>query len=49
MPSAPRPDKQLAKLAYKLLKTPKDQQQFRNNQPTEKQILAWSADSIVSK
>lgn len=49
MPNAPRPNKEFAKLAYKILKTPKQQQQFRNNKPTQKQIDAWFIDSVTSQ
>lgn len=49
MPNAPRPDKKMAKLAYKILHTPKDLQQFGRDKPTEKQKEAWYIDSVTSQ
>lgn len=42
-----RPDKKLMKLAYKLLKTPKDRQQ-ENKKPTERQMREWSVNNSTS-
>lgn len=41
MPAQLRPDMKLAKVAYKLLKTPKDQEQKNTPNPTEKQRREW--------
>jgi len=42
-----RPDKKLMKLAYKILKTPKDRQQD-NKKPTERQMREWSVNNSTS-
>lgn len=43
MPQALRPIPKMAKLAYKILKTPKNQQQHAHTQPTEKQKREWAS------
>lgn len=48
MPQALRPIPKLAKLAYKLLKTPKDQQQHNQKKPTEKQKREWATTTIAA-
>ncbi len=48
MPGAPRPNKQAMKIAYKILKTPKDMQQS-NRKPTEKMIKDWFRDSSTAQ
>lgn len=45
---APRPHQKLAKLAYKILKTPKDIQQ-KNTVPDKKLRRAWYVDSIMAQ
>ncbi len=49
MPVQLRPDAKLAKLAYKLLGTPKDLQQKKDYQPTEKQKIEWRASSSTAR
>jgi hypothetical protein len=50
MPSAPRPNKKAAKIAYDLLKTPKEKQQPKgDNRPPEKLIKEWKLDSSVAQ
>jgi hypothetical protein len=44
-----RPDEKMAKLAYKILKTPKDQQQQNQPSPPEKLIKQWWVDSSVAQ
>lgn len=44
-----RPDEKLAKLAYKLLGTPKDQQQKDTPKPTDDQKKRWYVDSLMSQ
>jgi hypothetical protein len=41
MPATPRPNKEAAKIAYKILKTPKDRQQHNQPDPSEKRIKEW--------
>lgn len=48
MPQALRPIPKLTKLAYKLLKTPKDQQQHNQKKPTEKQKREWATTTIAA-
>lgn len=49
MPGQPRPDKECAKIAYKILKTPKDQQQHTQVYPGEKRIKDWFRDSSTAQ
>jgi hypothetical protein len=49
MPGQLRPDEKLAKIAYSLLKTPKDQQQKNDPKPTEEQLHRWFVDSMMSQ
>ncbi len=37
------------KIAYKILKTPKDKRQDKENKPTEKMIRDWEVDSYQSQ
>jgi len=46
---APRPNKICMKIAYKILKTPKDKQQKNKNTPSPKQIREWFRDSSLSQ
>lgn len=48
MPGAPRPDKKLAKIAYRLLKIPKDNQQETHPKATDKQKYEWFRDSSTA-
>ena len=43
MPQALRPIPKMTKLAYKILKTPQNQQQNNSKQPTEKQKREWAS------
>jgi len=43
-----RPNPKLAKIAYKILKTPKELQQA-NKPPTQNQKVRWDRDSIYSQ
>lgn len=45
MPGQLRPNMKLAKIVYKLLKTPKDQQQKAHPQASDKHIRQWKKDS----
>jgi hypothetical protein len=45
MPGAVRPNSKAAKLAYALLKTPKDLQTRSEPRPPEKKIREWFRDS----
>ncbi len=47
MPAQVRPIEKLAKLAYKILKVPKEQQQKNDGKPTQKRLTAWMVDSSV--
>lgn len=47
MPAQIRPIEKLAKLAYKILNVPKEQQQKNTGKPTEKRLRAWAVDSSV--
>lgn len=49
MPGAVRPNKKMAKLAYKILKTPKDQQQENQPRPSERHVREWWVDSSVAQ
>lgn len=40
-----RPDKKFMKIAYKVLKTPKELQQDLKKKPSEKMIREWYKDS----
>lgn len=41
-----RPSKKLAKIAYDILKTPKELQQKNKERPSEKERQAWKVDSM---
>lgn len=45
MPGAPRPNKKAAKIAYKILKTPKEMQQDNQKVPSERLRREWFIDS----
>lgn len=49
MPVQLRPDMKLAKLAYKILDTPKDLQQKNQKTPTAKQAAAWRASTSTAR
>lgn len=49
MAQAPRPNEKLAKLAYKILNTPKDQQQMNEKKTSRKRIRGWFKDTVVSQ
>lgn len=49
MPSAPRPNEKAAKIAYKILKTPKELQQKNEHQPSEKKKEEWFKDSSMAQ
>lgn len=44
-----RPNKKCMKIAYDILKTPKDQQQHAQPIPTEKMIRIWFRDSSTAQ
>jgi hypothetical protein len=48
MPGAIRPNKKGMKIAYKILGTPKNQQQH-NEKPSAKLVRGWLKDSISSQ
>lgn len=49
MPAAPRTNVKAMKIAYKILKTPKDKQQYTNQKPDEKRLRAWYVDSLPAR
>lgn len=49
MPGAPRPNKKCAKIAYKILNTPKDKQQHNQTVPSPKKIREWFRDSSMAQ
>lgn len=49
MPGAPRPNKQAMKIAYAILKTPKDKQQKNEPKPSDKRIAEWFRDSSTAQ
>ena len=49
MPGAPRPNVKAMKLAYKILKTPKDKQQDNQKKPSEKMHKEWFRDSSTAQ
>lgn len=49
MPASPRPNKKAMEIAYKILKTPKEQRQVDQKRPPEKTIKAWRIDSSVAQ
>ena len=49
MAQAPRPNEKLAKLAYKILNTPKDLRQDNEKKPSRKRIQGWFRDTVVSQ
>lgn len=49
MPGMIRVNKEAMKIAYKILKTPKDQQQHTQKRPTDKQIREWFKDSSTAQ
>jgi 2-C-methyl-D-erythritol 4-phosphate cytidylyltransferase len=48
MPGAIRPNKDAMKIAYKVNKTPKNQQQTSKQKPTPKEKKLWRIDSPAS-
>ena len=49
MPGAPRPNKQMMKLAYKILNTPKDKRQDNQPKPSDEKIKMWFKDSSAAQ
>lgn len=51
MPACPKPNKKAAKIAYKILNTPKDMQQWAKESPEQKErrIEEWFRDSSASQ
>lgn len=50
MPGAPRPNEEAKKIAYAILKTPKDKQQNKEtDKPTKKMIREWYRDSSTAQ
>jgi hypothetical protein len=45
MPGAIRPNKEAMKIAYEILKTPKEQQQKDHEKPSKKTVEIWAKDS----
>lgn len=48
MPAAVRPNEKAAKIAYIILKTPKDLQTHNQPKPTAKKIQEWFRDSSTA-
>ncbi len=49
MPGAIRPNLKMAKLAYKILKVPKDRQQDNQKKPDKRRIQEWFRDSSTAQ
>jgi hypothetical protein len=49
MPGAPRPNKKAMKIAYQILKTPKDKQQDNQKKVSDEKASEWSRDSLLSQ
>lgn len=49
MPGAIRPNIKAAKIAYKILKTPKDKQQHNQKKPSDEKIREWFRDSSAAQ
>lgn len=49
MPVQLRPDVKLAKVAFKILGTPKDLQQRNQSKPTQRQERSWRSTSSTSR
>jgi len=49
MPAAPKPNLKAAKIAYKILKTPKDKQQHTQKYPSAEHIKDWFRDSSLAQ
>jgi hypothetical protein len=49
MPGAPRPNKKCAKIAYKILNTPKDKRQDNQVIPSERKVKEWFRDSSTAQ
>jgi len=49
MAAAVRPNKKAKKIAYDILKTPKNLQQYTQPVPTKKQKTEWFKDSIIAQ
>lgn len=49
MPGAIRPNVKAMKIAYKILKTPKDKRQDTQQRPSSKKIREWFRDSSMSQ
>lgn len=47
MPGQIRPIPKVRKIAYKILKTPKDLQQKDNPEPSKKRYESWKVDSQI--
>lgn len=45
MPGAVRPNKKAMKIAYQILKTPKDKRQDNQQRPSDEKISEWFRDS----
>lgn len=49
MAQAPRPNVKAMKIAYKILKVPKDLQQRNEQMPPERLVREWFRDSSMSQ
>ena len=49
MPVMLRPNKKAMKIAYAILKTPKDLRQNSQKRPSEKMVKAWFRDSSTAQ
>ncbi len=49
MPGAPRPNKKMMKIAYKILNTPKDKQQDNQRVVSDKKVKEWFRDSSTAQ
>lgn len=49
MPGTVRPNGKATKIAYAILKTPKDQRQKNTKHPTDERIREWFRDSSTAQ
>lgn len=49
MPGQIRPNRKAMKIAYQILKTPKDKQQDNQKKPTPEKIREWFRDSSTAQ
>ncbi len=49
MPGSPRPNKQVMKIFYQIMKTPDELRQDKNKHPSKKTLEAWMRDSSTAQ